>query len=112
VLDGADGEEVTAAATAKTAETLDPPTAQPARPKRRPRAAAKKPGATKKSVQPDLVVRVGKVPEYTPGTLQDAIRELRAADPNRSVGWLAQKTGQPRSYIRSALGLPDDGETS
>jgi hypothetical protein len=108
--DSTNGEGTTTAAAVKPAETRDPPAAQTARPRRRPRATAKKPGTTKNPSQLDLGVSDGKVPAYTAGTLQDAICKLRAANPKRSLAWLAQKTGQPKSYIRSALGLADDGE--
>jgi hypothetical protein len=47
--------------------------------------------------------------EYVIGVLPETIRQLRRDNPNRSLRWLAQRTGQPKSYIKEVLGIAGDG---
>jgi Protein of unknown function (DUF3631) len=42
--------------------------------------------------------------DYIEGSIADDIRQLRAANPNRSIKWLAKQSGQPPSVVREILG--------
>lgn len=57
------------------------------------------------ALQPDRPA--APLPDYTEGSIAADVRALHAANPKRSIGWLAQHSGQPRSVIREILG---DGE--
>jgi hypothetical protein len=42
--------------------------------------------------------------EYIEGSIADEVRQLRTANPNRSIGWIAKQSGQPRSVVSAILG--------
>src|SRR6516165_3017924 len=94
------GEGQTPAEAAGAAETLASEPAQPARTKRRPRVQPSKPPPEPQQID---------LEEYVIGVLPETIRQLRRDNPNRSLRWLAQRTGQPKSYIKEVLGIAGDG---
>jgi hypothetical protein len=96
------GEGQTPAEASAAAETIAPQTEQASRTRRHPRKRPSEPPPEPQQIAPE---------EYTAGTLPAAILRLRSENPNRSLGWLAKKTGQPKSYIKQVLGIPD-GEAS
>jgi hypothetical protein len=80
---------------AKVAEDLDPELPKKAR------RRAKKPPA------PQLDLPEPPLAAYSEGSIAIEIRQLHAANPERSVSWIAKKSGQPPSLVREVLG--DDG---
>jgi hypothetical protein len=42
--------------------------------------------------------------DYRAGAIAEEIRQLRAANPRRSLAWIAKQSGQPRSVVREILG--------
>jgi hypothetical protein len=42
--------------------------------------------------------------DYIEGSIADDIRQLRAANPKRSLKWIAKQSGQPPSVVRGILG--------
>jgi hypothetical protein len=48
--------------------------------------------------------------EYIEGSIAGEVRRLRAANPSRSVGWIAKQSGQPRSVVREILGNGEDAQ--
>jgi hypothetical protein len=42
--------------------------------------------------------------DYTEGAIAEEIRQLRVANPKRSLKWLAKQSGQPPSVVREILG--------
>jgi hypothetical protein len=93
-----DAEPASAAKPAKVAENLDPEPPKKARPPARPRKA--KPNGP--AAQLDLPAPPPA--EYSAGSIAEEIRQLRAANPKRSIKWIAQRSGQPASAVREILG--------
>jgi hypothetical protein len=82
------------------------------RPTARPRQAEKNSGdhsaAGSKAPQLDLPDPAEPMLlEYAEGSIADEVRRLHAANPKRSLAWIAKQSGQPRSVVREILG---DGE--
>jgi hypothetical protein len=81
-------------------EDSPPPTTRPRR--------AKPTGLTSRSrPAPQLDIPEPSLIDYIEGSIAVEVRQLRDANPNRSIEWIAKQSGQPRSVIRAILG---DGE--
>ena len=61
---------------------------------------------------PGLDLPPAPIPKYQPGALDNEIRRLHRENPSRSQAWLAKKTGQPHSVIRSILEPDGAGDAS
>lgn len=47
--------------------------------------------------------------DYIEASIAAEVRQLRAANPNRSLKWIAKQSGQPPSAVREILGNGEDG---
>jgi hypothetical protein len=53
--------------------------------------------------EPTLDLPEAPVPDYPPNGIATAIRQLHAQYPKRSLCWLSEKTGQPKSIVEAVL---------
>jgi hypothetical protein len=108
--------ERTAAEANSTSETsnpagnLDPAPPEKERPTARPRQAKANGGDPLDPVAGSRAFSMLDLPEpevsvtdYTQGSIAAEVRQLRAANPRRSVEWIAKQSGQPRSMVREIL---------
>jgi hypothetical protein len=77
--------------------TPQPPTARPRRAKPNGPAPRSRPAPQLDMPEPSLI-------DYIEGSIAEEIRQLRGANPNRSIKWLAKQSGQPPSVVREILG--------
>jgi hypothetical protein len=48
--------------------------------------------------------------DYIEGSIAAEVRALHAANPSRSIAWIAKQSGQPRSVVREILGAGEDAQ--
>jgi hypothetical protein len=90
---------------AKAAENLDSETPKKAPPARLRRARSNGEDPTARSrPAPQLDMPEPSLIDYIEGSIAEEIRQLRAANPGRSIRWIAKQSGQPPSVVREILG--------
>jgi uncharacterized membrane protein len=74
------------------------------RPPARPRRAKPNGPAAESRPAPQLDLPEPPPIAYAEGSIAEEIRQLHAANPKRSLAWIAKQSGQPRSIVREILG--------